>query len=243
MFKSGRINMAPSSNQMRRHQQSKIARQRTTGWLAYLDVYGFSAEVRENSLVSVVKRLRRLQSDVAKTISAKRAAKYVFSDSVVIFWPATASERQKIATDAIDVLRTLQKLARLYDFLLRGVVTYGIMSTGPDYFVGEPLLRAVRLEQLLSIPLVVVPDVDLNPDENALPLPYQIANVPTKIGLTRAYPILPAPRRDLSSWVEQKAFKHLREGPHEVAQAWHGLHEFLQKLPPPIIKPPRPAVP
>jgi len=208
---------------------------RATAWLAYIDIFGFGAELLEPDLDALSARLNKLHESIEKEIPANENFHlYMLSDSIVIFCSHKERQRANALTDLVNLLVKIQTVAIKLEFVFRGVITHGKLVYGRRVCLGTPLLKAVRLEAQLGIPLVVLPETELDRAEDIFPIePLGPLIIPTKNGLLLATPVFPAPIDEFRKHARQKFHDTARDGPDHVAKAWAELNAFVTNLPQP----------
>jgi len=126
-------------------------------YVGFCDVLGFSSAVLRD-FDSTIALYRQFQSDVRDWPFPRRARVSVYSDSILI-----------VSDDLPAVLNTIVVLnwaALRHDWLIRGGVAYGRYwedrEAGNLFVVSDALVKAVRLENTVKVPAVVVsPDITL----------------------------------------------------------------------------------
>lgn len=198
-------------------------------WVAFLDVYGFAARLKEKqSLAILAKTLRAMQSTSEKEADFSATRTYFFSDSIILV--------QYVSGDARGALSKLEKLVRRLasealknSLLIRGAFGFGPMVTEDNICIGLPLLQAYELEQQLYLPFVVIPEVACR-QADIQTLNMKFRDVPTKQGLLSAMAILPAPNQSLVVYAADQYQKTRITGPYTVAKVWRDLIDYVERI-------------
>lgn len=206
--------------------------ERATAWLAYIDIYGFGVELTEKLLTSLSERLNALHDAINRIISKKTDCHlYMLSDSIVLFCTHNDNGRTKALTDLINVVIEVQTVAVGLDFVFRGILAHGPLVFGGRVCLGPSLLKAVRLEAQLGIPLVVVPEAELDRKTDVFVFETNGPRmIPTKNGFMLGSPLVPVPMDRFRDHVTRKLYESAKSGPDYVAKVWAALAVFLSEL-------------
>jgi hypothetical protein len=194
-------------------------------WVIYLDIYGFSHQVRTARKNETHEKLRDCLNRIKSRTAQYKFILHCLSDSIFIVAPtrtkrdfATLRNSISITKDALDDLVAA-------GFLPRGALSHGQIFGSQQIILGDPIIDAVALERNLSVPAVFVPTRTLM--HYAGILSYE-CDAPTKdFGLIRAHPIFPRTTGPFRTMVENRRDKALLSGPPTVARALTFLIELL----------------
>lgn len=206
-------------------------------WFAFLDAYGFSAEIPAQS----DHRLQTLFDGIQQTIDEARSrVSFVmqFSDSVFIANQAYPNPRDSFETFHA-LLQKIQSVSLSAGVAMRGAVSFGAITTGPFGCYGYPILRAVAVEKNLKAPVIVIPERELElgvASLRAIPgcvdglgLELPLDAVETKAGAISGYVVPPPFAKYLV--VATRALKSsLKSGPEEVVPAWRAGYALIEGL-------------
>jgi hypothetical protein len=202
----------------------------TVGWLAFLDVYGFSSLVTGTDNSQVAGSLLKIHDKILDHL-ARLGHHQFFSDSIFLFaehdrhnHDSSDESLKRIISSVRDVISEGVNL----NLFFRGSVAYGQITIGPGIILGTPILRAVQREQSLAYPTVVIPVAELRLGSPEITLPTTI--VETKSGILDAAVILPSARANLKEKAVQRASETRVTGPDTVALAWERYVHFLSRL-------------
>lgn len=130
-------------------------------WIAYLDIWGFSHAVLKTNMTHLTSQLssaiatckRRLVSE--RTIESRA---FFFSDSMFLAFPVCNNISRLEAYKACrDKTQEVIQAFVDHNFLLRGAIGYGEIAISADILIGPPVINAVKCEQAIIPPLVVIP--------------------------------------------------------------------------------------
>jgi hypothetical protein len=211
----------------------EVSLKHTTAWLAYIDIYGFGPELTDPNLAALSEKLRALQAAIDKIISIDpNLHLYMLSDSIVVFSSHFDGERARALTTLINCLVKIQTVAIELEFVFRGTVSNGNIVYGNRVCLGPALSRAVRLEAQLALPLVIVPEIEIDRTVDIFPFePAGPLVVPTKGGLILGTPIFPAPIDKFRQHARKRFVDSAKAGPDHVAKVWAELDAFVNNLP------------
>lgn len=205
----------------------------------YLDVYGFSAKV-EAGLTPVVQRDLVATHKKARQLVRARSPQTVYSfisDSTCLVYPVSDQTEMMSELDrcASDVSRIMDLFFER-DLPVRGCVTFGEVVYGDNILVGKPVVRAVKMEEALPFPLVVVPLREVySPETGRSELDdwgrHTLADdvVVRPEGRMSAYLIFPSLLDEFGRYVADNLKQRLTFGPPNAALGWALANEYLTK--------------
>jgi len=131
--------------------RGRVVKQLSTGFVALLDILGFSAMVRAEGFIHTIRKYTRILDDV--TGSNERLLYITFSDTIVIY--IDDSETPLSGSELREVLSAVGEIC--YRFLvevdcpLRGCVTVGklmsVLHTGGTILAGSAIVEAYSYEK------------------------------------------------------------------------------------------------
>lgn len=200
------------------------------GWLAYMDVYGFSSMVEKANNAHIAETLLAIHKKAEDKLETLDHFQF-FSDSIFLFKAhettlGGASEESFMAV--LDVARAIINAAVRQNMFLRGSLSFGEVVIRPNIILGKPILRAYRREQTLRFPVVIVPESELDAGGVGQILPVHA--IETKDGLVSAAPILPHSRTGYIAKIQSNLREIAKTGPDQVALGWQGYLEFVEKM-------------
>lgn len=210
----------------------------TDAWVAYLDVYGFSALVRASreEMDRLSESLARAQAATQAEIDKRKdpAKLLLFSDSLFLTYPVGGAGRDHVRAALHkcleDVAAVLERFCR-EALPLRGGIAFGRVGLGPNLLVGDPVIRAAEYEKLLVAPLVLLPEVELERAQCSDP---QIRRRPQLVsvrdgGIIKARVIAPRNLERYRKFVAERLDRAAVEGPYDTTRAWVLAAELLQQ--------------
>ena len=202
---------------------------KSQAWVAYLDVYGFKALVATSEVTDLSERL--LRSHIAlfsgTSYSSSPAKAFLLSDSIFLVYPVDEEGSKPASLQACieDIREILDKFIE-NDLPLRGAVAFGEICHKENVLLGEAVVRAVTYENILGLPIVVIPARELQ----GVPVPY-LTEVPTKEdGRMLAKVIMPTDGTSYQHYVAEKAAQLLVTGPFSVAATWARTTNLIEQL-------------
>lgn len=206
---------------------SIAARTRISGqcWVAYIDVFGFAAHVERHGEAEVYRRLLEVMESIRDTVERHELHSVHLSDSIIIVAFEGGVQGTAHLNAIRDCVADVQDDLLSLNFIPRGSLACGTIEMSPKVIVGSALIRAVRLEQQLAAPCILLPLKELR--QARAPSNF-IHDVPTKHGgLIRGAPLLPRTLGLLKA-AQAKQLDHcLIHGPAEAAQALKHLEELV----------------
>jgi hypothetical protein len=129
-----------------------------TGWIAYLDIFGFGSHLESDFFFDAESKLLAMHRRLNEDNSFRGNGTYfMFSDSVVL-WVDSLPGDDTPLRNLIERIATAQKIAGGHGFLWRGSLAYGRILLSSNYILGDAYLRAYRFEaNLMKEPHVVIP--------------------------------------------------------------------------------------
>lgn len=142
----------------------KKAAQKLTGWVGYLDIYGFGTFLNEDSFTETTNMLLKLQAKIDKKIQGVRdevgrdhLGYFMFSDTLIIWMGAEPRDINKFR-NFYELISAINLEASKENFLFRGACCYGDLIASPNFILGDCYLRAYNLEsKVILLPQIVVP--------------------------------------------------------------------------------------
>jgi hypothetical protein len=199
-----------------------------TGWLSYMDVYGFSSLIENADNEEIADILLSVHTKAAEKLAPLDHFQF-FSDSIFLF----AAHDTSVGSDSGDSLRAVLDASRAiinesvrHDLFLRGSLAFGEVVIRTNIILGKPILRAYRREQSLPFPVVIVPEIEL--EAGAIPQELAVHAIETKDGIVSAAPILPHTQTGFFDKVHENARRLAKVGPDQVALGWARYSLFLQ---------------
>ena len=204
------------------------------------DVYGFSARVRDDSL-DAHRRLLRLHHAVSQLLEANRRTfpdrvyhSYYFSDNLCVAGPLV-DDTQRHFVDFLSLAEDIHRRSVEVDLPLRGCITFGELTFGPNTIVGPALVEAARYEKTVTLPLVFLPLPTLAklrqrgaiPDLNRLRL-AEVCDLHAGRGLVSAHPLVCTHRDELQRYALDK-FEECRRvnGLEDASAAWKSVFTLV----------------
>jgi hypothetical protein len=198
-------------------------------WVAFLDVYGFSAMVRDSpdGGATITDKLSSLVTRISRDFVAPRVSVHAFSDAIYITHPVASSDVKEVEVTlhaCVDNLSRIISLYADYGLPLRGDIGFGRVIRNAGMLVGEAVLKAYSYEQLIGVPVVILPTVELSRSGIDLynspfgQLRQDLDLGPT--GILSAIVVPPAPANSFLNLAEQKYSELVLTGPYQVARAW-----------------------
>jgi hypothetical protein len=189
-------------------------------WVAFIDVWGFTAELESGNDTGTLKLLKQARQVLIESRGAITAF-YMFSDCIVLI---NKVECYSSWNSLVKVLQSLQATAIRHEVLYRGAIFKGTMTFEDNICFGRPLIDAHRIEQRLSIPLIVTlgshDDMEIRHFQN-------ICQVPLKDGVVNGS-FLTTDRFNLEKLIQKKKTFYLNNGPAKIAAVWSDLALFLK---------------
>lgn len=134
-------------------QSDEIESASDTHYVAFCDILGFASRVC-NKFESTHDAYMELANQWSQQEISDSVSVSMFSDSIILSCPDLPP--------LISAIRMLWFHALFQDFMIRGAVVKGRhweRSTGRNLFVvSEALIRAVKIEQMIGVPAVVIAD-------------------------------------------------------------------------------------
>lgn len=191
-------------------------------WIAYLDIYGFAAQVSGGEMEQLSLALSEIFDGAARDLDAKGIQYYFLSDSVIL---ACRDDGYASFNKLITATKLIQRQAIERNLVFRGAVAHGAMRVMKNVCVGESLIRAYQVEQGIGCPVVVLPEREFLRSGYS-PLP-KFSLVPTKDGgEISAVPLFPAPLGELIDHCQRMIERAQRDGPAVVVRPWKLLLEL-----------------
>ena len=134
-------------------------------YVGFCDILGFSRAIEENfdHTLALYADLTKLLSDMKEVFSAK-VKLTMYSDALLLI----SDELPPL----LSVIQNLSIFAAMHDFLLRGGIAYGKYweqrHDGHLFVVSDALVEAVRIENQVSVPAVMIST------KIQIPMPYWI---------------------------------------------------------------------
>jgi len=195
-------------------------------WIAYIDVYGFSAHVEKHGEAEIYRRLLQTMENVRSTVERYNLDSVHLSDSLFIAAFEGGTHGREYLNAIRDCVADVQDDLLNAKFIPRGCLTHGTIEMSPKIIVGGALIRAVKLEQQLALPCVLLPLRELG---DARPPSGFIYDAPIKRGgLIKGAPILPRTLHLLKVAHQEQMDDCLVHGPADAALALKYLEELIR---------------
>ena len=208
-----------------------------SGWLVFLDVYGFKAMMKESSTSVLTSKLNSCHSVVEKKIdwNGNGPINFFIQDSIFLFYPVDEENDkylmlQKCITDVENIMDIYYK----DNLPLRGGIGYGDITYSKNTIIGDVLIRVLEYESEILAPLVFLPASEyVDKIENgkeyfsvAVPIPKTIK---LKSGIRYGTMLLPSPTDGFKDFVCEKCKETALNGPAKVAEAWKQAYDYICK--------------
>jgi hypothetical protein len=194
-------------------------------WIAYMDIYGFAAHVEKHGEPRIYSRLLQTMESVRDTVESHNLHSVHLSDSLFVVSFEGGMHGAKYLTALRDCIADVQDDLLNAKFIPRGCLAHGTIEMSPKVIVGAALIRAVRLEQQIAMPCVLLPLKELS---GAQPPSDFVYDVPTKRGgLIRGAPILPRTLQPLKVAHQEQMDDCLIHGPPDAALALKHLEDLI----------------
>jgi hypothetical protein len=133
-----------------------------TGWIAYLDIYGFRSHLESDFFPETEEDLLKLHEKLSQNTTFNCAGSYfMFSDSIALWHDGLTNPDQRLE-HFIERIAITQHIAAEFGFLLRGSLAHGRILIAPNYILGDAYLRAYSFESKSLVgPDVVIPELEL----------------------------------------------------------------------------------
>jgi hypothetical protein len=199
------------------------------GWVAFLDIYGFSAAVSHSEKTKSLQNIFATLELAYKDFLQKRPsppAIYRLSDN--IFFVRQCASNVSDSNAAFEkLLHDIRVLISIYvknDLPLRGGVAYGEVAMDANVLVGSAVARAVEYEKWAMAPVVIVPESELDAAGilHMVGARQDITVTPTNQsdGTMRALLVRPTDETDYVDYAKKQYLHFRRAGPFNVASAW-----------------------
>jgi hypothetical protein len=194
-------------------------------WVAYLDIYGFSSHVEKRGEEYVYGSLLRTMENIRSIVEQHGLQSLHLSDSLIVVAFDGGAHGQNSLIAIRECIADVQDELLNDKFIPRGCLAYGSIEMSPRIIVGSALIRAVKLEQQLSTPCVLVPRRELG--AGAAPSDFSY-NVELKDGgLIQGWPIPPRTIQLLKDAHQEQMEDCLVNGPPPAASALKNLEELI----------------
>ena len=225
----------------------------TISLVAYLDVYGFSALVAQatstrhadasTKISDIEIRLGDCFEQINENSQSLKFDFFGISDCVFLVRDLDLSSHStaiKSLSAAKDAIRLALAVFASRGFDVRGGVAIGkVTRTGTNILLGDPVIRAVRIEGSFRAPLVCLPvaelskvsDLQRNAVDTVFCEPTVIVKT-TSAGRTRAHVFPPHGAAALGADYRVKLEQYYCEGPPNVALGYEEALEILDQLKP-----------
>jgi hypothetical protein len=132
------------------------------GWIAFLDIFGFSSHSESSFFSDSEKKLLEMHKMLnLDPLFCGDGSYFMFSDSIVL-WTGNGLTNEVGLRRFIERIVVAQKVAADRGFLLRGSLAHGRILVSSNYILGDAYLRAYRFEaQRLVEPIVVIPKSEI----------------------------------------------------------------------------------
>lgn len=213
-------------------------RTKKSGWLAYVDVYGFVSMLEAKKDEALSRQLSKCHEELSRLPlwDANPPHICIFSDSMFIFYPVLgneAEEKFEVMQRCIDDVGDIMALFADKGLPLKGGIAYGELSVGENLLVGSAVVRAVQYEKMIGMPVVILPVRELLEKQSETVIvmnapPLQIVTL--KNGdILEAHVILPEHLEEFQVLARKRYDHHKCWGPYDVAKAWQGVCAILEE--------------
>ena len=203
-------------------------------WVVFLDVFGFSSMVTSRDNSKLLGQLRNSYEAVFKMDfwNENIVKSFAFSDNIYLVFPINKKgDNLSILQKCIDAVSQMQNSFVVEGLPLRGGIAYGSVYFENNLLLGETVLRAYHYEQLLHIPLVLLPACEIirtgrKEATPFLPPPKDILLKNNEL-IFGAY-IHPEPIDNMERMAKEKYEDHRLNGPYGIARSWKDTLEEVQ---------------
>ena len=192
------------------------------GWIAYLDLYAFSADLTDEqlgqttrSLSFLYKRASQLTRHVQSLVNFR-----AFSDTMVL-WVKHDEFSQDGLNVMLDLLSNIVDIAAELGFIFRGAVSFGDIIVSSNFVLGDAYLRAYKLAEFGIIdPIIVIPKSEIERSCILYKDSYQYEEIVLKKDQRESVIQVPSP-----SWeaAERIARKYSSRSSDSQADVWGRL--------------------
>ncbi len=132
------------------------------GWVAYLDVFGFTSYIQSDAASRFFEGLERAQLAAQAAFELNQFTNYFMFSDTIILW-LTETNTYIGLTKLMELISRLQNIFFDEYFIFRGAVTFGEQKLSRHYILGDAYIRAYRLEAFsIKLPQIIVPIADLS---------------------------------------------------------------------------------
>lgn len=206
------------------------------GWLAYLDIYGYSALLEHflrdgQRLSAIVHQLVEAHTTCSRVLgqSSANVECYSFNDSLLLFaGEDTSDDRYDRLADMLEAVSMVQRIFLGYELPIRGGISHGEVVFNPPFILGLPLLQATNYEKEIEAPLVLLPAKECLQDNGKLsPLAPQMRPLPVRSGDMLGTVVIPDSFDLILDLTQKFHFQYALSGPPLIAAAWRVAYETL----------------
>jgi hypothetical protein len=205
-------------------------------WVSYLDVYGFKSIIRNaeltNDQVKLFTSLSSIHSEMAEYIHRDTIV-FTLSDSYFLVNPVR-NDPISAYNNCLADIRTAIRLHIDHDLPLRGGVAYGPVSISTNVLIGSAVVRAATYERLSRIPLVMLPQRELElasiEIESSSFVDHQVVDETNRSGIVSSTFVVPVNARTYIDFCHNKSGFYRVHGPEKVAKDWLEVVQVLSKL-------------
>lgn len=211
------------------------------GWVAYLDIYGFTAESLEQNARDLRVRLNRCHT---KTLQMITSGKYrpvclLYQDTVILFHPTHKHDSEDKLLNLQRSVGDVQEILGIFleeELPLRGGIAFGEVTYGPHFIFGPAAYNAMKYEKLVAAPFVLLPTKEhvirfTNQKHylsTAAPRPITI-ELKSGEGITSGSLYYPTPIERFIEFTKIKYNEHLVSEHPRVAKAWKNAWVFIDE--------------
>lgn len=216
-------------------QQEGSEAKKATGWVVFLDVFGFGAMLVDRDSAEIQGQLARCRDRMLQMPAWEDDAPnvYAFSDSVFLLYEvASPVEKLQVLKRCREDVEELLGIFADEKLPLRGGISFGEVNFGPFVLIGQPVARAVEYEGRLRVPLVLLPAKELGDAEaGGIGFLPKMEDVELKDGhLMHGVLISPIPIDSLIELADEEFLETRIHGPYHVASVWKEVLSVLRRV-------------
>ena len=204
----------------------------TNAWVAFLDVYGFTALLEKNDFLTLHENLLKGHEFIKTRINDNPNARvFYFSDSIFLIYKIDEpNEKGKILNILINDIRKIMGCFIELELPLRGALSYGEVVYSENVVVGKPIVTAYQTELKVPCPLFFIPSCEIEDTEHKL----RDLSQDNILKLKKEIPkygrfVCPFPIEEYYDSVRKYFHNYAKNGPDEPAKAWGKALEYLDK--------------
>ncbi len=166
-----------------------------------------------------------------KTFPGRHYYPYYFSDNLCIAGELSGEDAERCFVDFISLAEDIHRCSIDVELPLRGCITFGELTLGPNTVVGPALVEAARYEKTVTLPLIFLPLPTLAKlskggvvkEVSRLQL-SSACDLPSGRGIVSAHPLV-CTNRDALRQYSHRQFEQCRRatGLEDAAAAWKSV--------------------